>query len=405
MDPITHGIAGVLLGKGYFADRKGAIAIFALTLGAVFPDVDEVAVAFSHDPLAIVKYHRGITHSFVAMPAWAALLALGTVWAAKRLKIAAPSWAALTAIYIAGIASHIVLDGMTSFGTRMWLPISNARVAWDVLFIVDLAFTAVLLLPQLAAWTYSRPHGSRGRAAWSWVVLTILDFGGWLAARAFGAPFRLWLAIAASAAIATACFLPAVRGWGFGVKRSRWCRAGVYVAVAYLLCCFVAHRSALRRVRAFAEANRLGVLRLAAIPSPPSLLNWSGEIRASNGVYEAQLDLRDMHGGNLSDRFTFIPDSPPDPYIARAMKLPQVHLYWHFARFPVIRSAAQANGGHAVFFYETRFRSTRSERPEPFTYEVQFDSAGKLSALGWKRNGMLHGEMQPVSQQPGGAPR
>ena len=43
MDPITHGIAGALLGKGYFAERKGRVAIFAATLGAVFPDIDIVA--------------------------------------------------------------------------------------------------------------------------------------------------------------------------------------------------------------------------------------------------------------------------------------------------------------------------------------------------------------------------
>ncbi len=35
----------------------------------------------------------------------------------------------LPCIYGVGIASHILLDGMTSFGTRMWYPISSKRVA------------------------------------------------------------------------------------------------------------------------------------------------------------------------------------------------------------------------------------------------------------------------------------
>jgi len=60
MDPVTHGITGALLGKGYFSDRHGRVAIFAATLGAVFPDIDTIADAISRDPLAIIKYNRGI---------------------------------------------------------------------------------------------------------------------------------------------------------------------------------------------------------------------------------------------------------------------------------------------------------------------------------------------------------
>ena len=63
----TH-LTGALLGKGFFSDRQGRVATFAATLGAVFPDIDFVAEVASRDPMAIVKYHRGITHSFVALP-------------------------------------------------------------------------------------------------------------------------------------------------------------------------------------------------------------------------------------------------------------------------------------------------------------------------------------------------
>ena len=48
-------------------------------------------------------------------------------------------------IYGVGIASHILLDVMTSFGTRMWFPLSSRRFAWDLLFIVDFSFTTIML--------------------------------------------------------------------------------------------------------------------------------------------------------------------------------------------------------------------------------------------------------------------
>src|ERR1700685_3803942 len=135
MDPVTHGIAGALLGKAYFSKRQARVAVFAATLGAVFPDIDIFYEGYAeishHDPLAIVRYHRAITHSFVALPFFAVLLALLTRWIARRLGYESPTVWMLTVIYGVGIASHIILDGMTSFGTRMWYPISTRRVSWD----------------------------------------------------------------------------------------------------------------------------------------------------------------------------------------------------------------------------------------------------------------------------------
>src|SRR5271154_6959768 len=194
MDPLTHRITGALLGKGFLSKRNERVAIFAATFGAVFPDIDTVAELFSRDPLAIVKYHRAITHSFIGLPLFAALLAFLTPPALAFLKrhypqlrgVESPSRAMLAVIYGVGIASHILLDGMTSFGTRMWYPISSKRVAWDLLFIIDLAFTAIVLLPQVIAWIYHHPEKSRARAGRMWILFTIGAVLGWLAARASG---------------------------------------------------------------------------------------------------------------------------------------------------------------------------------------------------------------------------
>ncbi len=68
MDPVTHGIAGALLGKGFFSKRQERVAIFAATLGAVFPDIDIFAEAI----LARSAEHRKIPsrdHAFVRRPA------------------------------------------------------------------------------------------------------------------------------------------------------------------------------------------------------------------------------------------------------------------------------------------------------------------------------------------------
>ncbi|HXN19547.1 MAG TPA: metal-dependent hydrolase [Candidatus Binatus sp.] len=397
MDPITHGIAGALLGKGYFADRKGRLAVFAATLGAVFPDIDIIDEIVSRDPLAIVKYHRGITHSFVGLPFFAALLAWLTRWIARRRGIETPSWAMLTLIYGIGIASHIVLDGMTSFGTRMWTPISQQRVAWDLLFIIDFSFTAIILLPQIAAWICSNRAKGRMRAVCMWALFTLGAIAAWTAASTSGFPFHLWIVGLASALIAALFFLPAINGWGFTVRRSSWCQAGTYAMLAYLFACGIAHHAAMLRVKDFASANKITIDRIGALPLPPSLLDWGGVIRTTDGVYQARFDLRTP----APPDFHFVADSPPDPFIARALQLPEVQLFWQFARFPVIHSSTE-DAEHIVDIGENRFVNTRRKGPQPFTYRLIFDSSGRLLEQGWQADGMFLRHMQKLSPQRSG---
>jgi membrane-bound metal-dependent hydrolase YbcI (DUF457 family) len=384
MDPVTHGITGALLGKGYFSDRNGRVAIFAATLGAVFPDIDTVADAISRDPLAIIKYHRGITHSFVGLPFFAAFLAWLTRWAARRLKIEAPSWAVFTLIYAVGIASHILLDGTTSFGTRMLTPVSQERVAWDLLFIIDLVFSSIVLLPQIIAWIYSDPVKSRKRALKMWALFSLASFGGWALASSVGYPFHGWIVAIAIATIGALFFVPAPHDWGFRIKRSAWCRAGTYAMFLYLGACWTAHHYVMQQVKTFAAENHIEVNRMAALPLPPSWLSWGGVIRSTDGVYQSRFDLR--HLGKQT--FTFTPDSPRDKFIDAALELPEVKTYWGFARFPVIRSAA-LEGLHIVEFGENRFVNPKRRRPQPFTYIVVFDSDGKVVEEGWEQNGMF----------------
>jgi membrane-bound metal-dependent hydrolase YbcI (DUF457 family) len=396
MDPITHGITGALLGKGFFSDRQGRMATFAATLGAIFPDVDIVAEIFSRDPLAIVKYHRGITHSFVAMPFFAALLAWLTRRVARRRGIETPSWAMLTLIYGVGIASHIFLDGTTSFGTRIWSPISQKRVAWDLMFIIDFILSSCVLIPQVIAWVYSASdaESGRSRAKHMWALFSAGALAVWGTAFMAGYSFHIWIVALVSAILAVLFLLPGIRGWGFRVKRSSWCQAGAGATAVYICLCAFAHHSALQRVRDFAQENHVDVLRIGALPVPPSLLDWGDVIRTNDGVYQARFDLRDAQHPS----FYFIPDSAANPFIKRARELPEVKLYWEFARFPTIHYVDEGDY-HIVDFSEHRFTNGGRRTPQPFSYRLVFDDAGAVIEEGWLQNGMfmqLMRRMQPA---------
>ena len=411
MDPITHGITGALLGKAFFSKRQERVAIFAATLGAVFPDVDISCEAFSRDPLSIVTYHRAITHSFVAMPVFALLLALLTrallPWVRRRWPRfadweAPPLWL-LTVIYAVGIVSHILLDGMTSFGTRMWYPISTRRVAWDLLFIVDFSFATIILLPQVMPWISRLPERARGRALKMWVLFTAGALVFWLMARAAAYPFHFWIVVAASVLFAAFFFGLANGGWGSGWSRAAWAQIGAFVALVYLFACSVAHHEAILQAKAFADANHIYSERIGALPIPPSLLDWGDAVRSPDALFESQFDLR-QPGPRI---FQYIPDSPPDPYIAKALEMPNVRLYLSFARFPSIQSFRDGDQ-HVVELGENRFQDGRRRGPQPFTYEVIFDADGRLAEEGWLTNGMLQSRMRrlipqinnPVSHAP-----
>src|SRR5258708_36479574 len=129
MDTITHGIVGALAGKAFFAGRDESAkfgpgaksialrsptakaAIVACTIGSIFPDVDIFAGPLARNPLAIMEWHRNITHSLLMLPLWAVLLAALSQPFARRLRWKLPSCAKFAVIYADGVVSHICLDG------------------------------------------------------------------------------------------------------------------------------------------------------------------------------------------------------------------------------------------------------------------------------------------------------
>ncbi len=390
MDTFTHGITGALIGKAFFASEEsatsqggttGRLVIYSATLGAIFSDVDVFFGPIARNDLAIIEWHRGVTHSLVCLPVFAVLLAALTRWYAKRRKWNAPSWPTLAGIYAVALASHILLDLITSFGTMVWSPVSPARVSWDLVFILDFTLTGVALLPQMAAWVYGDQQKSTSRAWRMWGVFTLAVIAlAWLT-RAVGFPFSPWVVVVVSVLLAGLFFLPTWRGWGFRVRRATWCRAGVCAVAAYLILCVAAHHAAVRRVEQFAAAKGLRVEHLGAMPMPPSAARWDGLVRTPAGVYEFRFNLLHAQPTLEFVAYSFFPDAPPNPYLEAARQLPRVKTYLWFARFPVYRFAL-GKGQEVVEISDLRFFSRRG-RPTPFTFRVTFDGQGGVMEQGW----------------------
>lgn len=158
MDTLTHALSGALIAR---ATAPGQESPQSLPTGrrmlvgaaaAAFPDLDFVTSYMT--PLSYLYHHRGITHSILLLPLWAALVAL-IFAAAWRFR---PGWRAYLGIAAIGLAAHIVGDLITSFGTMIFAPLSDARYGLSATFIIDLWFTGIIVagLVASAMWRRSR---------------------------------------------------------------------------------------------------------------------------------------------------------------------------------------------------------------------------------------------------------
>jgi membrane-bound metal-dependent hydrolase YbcI (DUF457 family) len=409
MDTITHGIVGALAGKALFAGRdvpagsedgnllralsspSARATIVGCTLGAIFPDIDMIAGPLARNPLAIMEWHRNITHSAVMLPVWSIILAGISVPLARWVRWKAPSFWALFAIYATGIGSHIVLDLATSFGTMVWSPLRYSRPAWDWVFIIDLTLTAIALAPQLAAWCYREPGRFLRRAIGVWFALTIGAYGGSWLARLAGYGFPLPVVAVVSAIFAGLIFLPAIGGAGFRLTRAAWCRAGLAVLCAYIGLAALAHHKALADVKQYAAQQHLQAESLAALPLPPALTHWVGLISTPDGVWRTTFQEPD---GAIRTTQLFS-DTRSLQLIEQARKLPDVQVYLWFARYPVWRIREQDSQQTVVEISDVRFfrrgdpdvddgagrsRDARAfrRRRAGFRFEVVFDAQGHV---------------------------
>jgi len=430
VDTITHGIAGALLGKAFFFEREGRLGVLAVTVGSVFPDSDAFANLFYHDRIAYLEIHRSITHSFVALPGFALALGAVTCLLARRHSgfpteaefvgagypgspadaesvgvgnpgpqsgpsesesisahqaqsraansdAAIPNrwwrWLLLSCLFGIGIGLHIVMDLITSFGTMIWSPLTRARISWDMTFIMDLLLTTIVLLPQLAAWAYSDPQRTRRRCFGIWFCMTAAVAAIARLAGQFQVPISATSVATGSAVIAAVLWIPSAGGRGFHWKRSAYCRVGVAALVIYLGLCQIAHRAALVRVKDFASRSGIAVERLAALPSPPSVLRWSGLVETPKGIYRGSINL----ANSSEPAYLFFPNAENNWYLQRAETQADVKTYLWFARFPWV-TYYETEGLHVVEFKDIQFFFPPRGNDPPFTLRVFFDAQGHI---------------------------
>lgn len=161
MDTITQGLLGAVSAQCGFRQKIGRDASWAAFAAAVLPDLDIFFSRIAHwlgnsQTMDGLRYHRGFTHSLVAIP-FLALLAAGGWWGLRRwrrrnwvLTRGGVRFGWLYACCFVAVGTHALLDACTSYGTQLLWPFSTARLAWDCVPIVDILYSPILVLTLLA---------------------------------------------------------------------------------------------------------------------------------------------------------------------------------------------------------------------------------------------------------------
>ena len=343
MDSITHTLTGVVIAKAIGDEKIGNWGTVAGLVTGFFPDTDFVLGLFNRQ--FYLEYHRDFTHSLLLIPFYALFFSWVFVKISRR-----PYFWSFYKICLPVLVSHVILDLLTSYGTMILSPFSDHRFSWDLVFIVDLIFSGIIVIPLLISLCFRR--------------------------------------------------------------KTRWiCRGSLIGITLYILFCWSQHHEAIRLTKTFAQYLDEEVIRVASLPQPLSPFRWASYVETQDKVYQGFVDLKGEHSrllGTLTaplskfaflaryERYRKLDDlfQPPgkleyqswqkfngSPWVKKALATDGVKFYFWFARFPVVKSVNSRDGRHRVEFTDVRFFFPNIRTP--FTYYVEFDGLGNIQSEGF----------------------
>lgn len=225
MDSLTQIVLGAAVGEAILGRKAGNRAMLWGGICGTLPDLDVFANAVS-DPMSALAYHRAFTHSLpfalLAAPlvglalhrfyggregpirgwlVWPALLvvfylmltggsllmpievykipqitlAITAAFACFFLvvgglrwlrgfphKVENVGWRGWSLLAFGAIVTHPLLDCFTAYGTQLFQPLADSRVAWNTISVADPIYTIPFLI--LLIWARTRVRGSVWRA-------------------------------------------------------------------------------------------------------------------------------------------------------------------------------------------------------------------------------------------------
>jgi inner membrane protein len=317
MDNLTHTLTAVAIGQTGL-NHKTRFATLTLILAANAPDID--VLAGFRDSVTYLKYHRGISHSFVGITLLAIIIWCLMHWVGKKVrpKPGLPlnsRWLLLAAFV--GTGSHLLLDFTNAYGVRPFLPFSGRWYAWDIMPIIDPLLLAILIVGLAIPW-----------------LLRLVSEE-------------------------------------VGARKPRWGPGAVFCLGAIV---------ALWGIRDFAHRRALSILdshtysgenpeRFSALPVAVNPFTWTGVVETETAFHVARVNTLEASG--LPEEMGTFQKPQMSPALATAMKTRAGKIFLDFARFPWAQ-VDESEEGYGVSLCDLRFYQSPSPS-RGFTLEVELD--------------------------------
>lgn len=171
MDSISQAALGAAVGIAVIGRRR-PVWQSALT-GAVIGTLPDLDVLLDKgDEISDMVLHRAETHAFFWQALAAPFIAVIPAWVTRTRALYLRWWLLVFLV----LFTHSMLDAMTVYGTRVGLPFTDQPYGIGSLFIIDPAYTLLLLAGLLPVFVLRNP----GRLRWNTAGLVLSTlYAGW----------------------------------------------------------------------------------------------------------------------------------------------------------------------------------------------------------------------------------
>ena len=167
MDSLTQIVLGASVAEAVAGKKMGNKALLIGAICGTIPDLD---IFLPHENfIAFYENHRGFSHSILFAFLAAPLLAFVFEKIFKKRKYGFFLWLQLC---FWSIITHPILDCFTSFGTQIFAPFSDYRVAFNTISVIDPLYTIPFLILTVIVLFYKRTHPKRRRINYAGLVIS-----------------------------------------------------------------------------------------------------------------------------------------------------------------------------------------------------------------------------------------
>lgn len=166
MDIITQGFLGAALAQTVAKKDETRKATVVGFVAGLLADAD-ILIRSSSDPLLTIEYHRHFSHSIFFIPI-GALLAAILLWPFMRKRLV---FKRLYLYSLLGFSLSGFIDACTSYGTYLFWPLLDERIAFHIIPIIEPVFTLALIIGVVLAYRRYKPRPA---------VLALLFAGAYL---------------------------------------------------------------------------------------------------------------------------------------------------------------------------------------------------------------------------------